>query len=691
MYNDFEFGIDDLKIYLINNDSNEIIDSAITVNFEFNFPSTNSIIIPAGNYYLEIAIEEYNIGGNLLGFYSCPVSNPANDFVDLDDNGTDFVPSHTSVFGLDTGIGTVEYIDFCFTFDCLEEVLLASPVCEEINEADVFCSISALDNICGLMPTNDSPGNQPNPLCPDGGGPHNISWFAFIADDGDYSVTVTPTGCTGSTTGQEGVQMGLYTDCTFTETVFCDPECSTDPVTFESDLLIPGETYYFFIDGCANSVCSYEISVSGNPIPHLFEIEEICLVVDNNLVCEGSEFCTGEEVLFETTIQDGDVTYTWSITTLSDGPYTGDPSPLTVDNIIELIFDNEGIYSVCLEQVDNECAIWSGAECRTVTIIEGNVGVEVFNSISICEDLISEFDPSVLDDQDPNGDGFSGWIDSTYVFSFGENVSTTSDSFYCAFKQKINIILIENAEISLNANDESICLGDTVQLGFDTSGDYDSIVWSINNIIQTDSIGSLIPEVGENEIVATIYNSCDSGVDTVIVQVRDTLLSPDIICDTSIVGSIILSWPPVENVEEYWLSINGGDLFVVSDTNYVIENLGSGEVVEIKSNIIDPTRCFGFATSFTCTAATIVGITEQSADDIKIIPNPTSDYIIIDGDFVSSNAIYRIHAIDGRQILSGRLDDTKQINVMNLPVGLYLINVHQNDDGRKWIKRFVKQ
>jgi len=161
------------------------------------------------------------------------------------------------------------------------------------------------------MPSDNSPGNQPNPLCPEGGAPHNISWFAFAADEGDYSVTVTPTGCTGSTTGgDDGVQMGLYTDCTFTESVFCNPTCNLNPVTFDSDVLIPGQIYYFFIDGCFGSVCSYDIQISGNPTPYTFDIEEVCIVEEGNLVCEDSEFCVGEEILFETNNQNGDVTYT---------------------------------------------------------------------------------------------------------------------------------------------------------------------------------------------------------------------------------------------------------------------------------------------------------------------------------------------------------------------------------------------
>ena len=690
MYNGEE-GINDIKIYLINSDSNEIIDSAITVNFEFNFPSTDFNIIPAGNYYLEIAIEEFNIEGDMQGFYSCPGFNDASDFVDLDDNGTDLVPTQTSIFGLDTGIGTVEYIDFCFFVDCNIEPYWAIEACDQITEQDVFCSISALNNLCGLMHATNSQGNQPNPLCPDGGGPHNISWIAFIADDGDYTLTITPTGCTGSTTGQEGVQMGVYTDCSFTESVYCDPACSTDPVTFDSDLLIPGETYYFFIDGCSSSVCSYEISVNGNPIPYTFDFEEVCILKNGNLVCEDSEFCAGQEIFFETNNQDGDVTYTWSIITLSGVPYTGDASPITEQNNIELTFNNSGVYSVCLDSVDNGCTLWTGSICRTVTIIDGEVDIEVFDPISICDFMLSEFDPSVLDDQDPNGDGVFGWLDSSFVFTFGENVSFVNDSAFCTFEQHLFISQIALPEISLSSDTGITCFGDTVQFMYTTIGDFDTITWSLNSSPYTDPIDSLILEVGIHDIIASIFNSCGSNSDTVTIQVLDYVSIPIVSCDSFGIGEIIFSWPEVEDAQGYILSVNGGNNFVVTDTFYVVDGLVSGETVALQFNVIDSNKCVVPSIILECIAADIVNVKEQEYGGIKIVPNPASDYLTIEGDDISSIATYRIYSIDGRLIMSGKLEDTRRIDVLNLSTGLYLITVDQNDNGKKWVKRFVKQ
>ena len=136
--------------------------------------------------------------------------------------------------------------------------------CSEVQIADVICNFSTFDGLTGTMPSENSGGNQPNPLCPDGGAPHNIIWHGFVAADGDYQIHLTFQNCGGSTIGQEGVQVGMYTDCTFTEPIYCNPACSINPVLIDSDDLEPGQTYYLFIDGCANSVCDYTIEIIGS-------------------------------------------------------------------------------------------------------------------------------------------------------------------------------------------------------------------------------------------------------------------------------------------------------------------------------------------------------------------------------------------------------------------------------------------
>ncbi len=144
----------------------------------------------------------------------------------------------------------------------------------ECSQAEIICDMDLLNNFIGTMPEEESGGNQPDPLCPDGTGvAYNISWIGFVAPEGNYSISVSPTSCSGSTSGVEGVQIGLYTSCDFTESVFCQSDCSTDPVTFDSKILQAGQEYFLFIDGCGMSVCDYTIEITGD---YISQCEDPC-------------------------------------------------------------------------------------------------------------------------------------------------------------------------------------------------------------------------------------------------------------------------------------------------------------------------------------------------------------------------------------------------------------------------------
>ncbi len=690
MYNEEngEEGKDGIKVYLVSADSNEIVDSVLTEDSQFNFPSTEDLTLDAGTYFLEVDIEAFDVGGELYNFDSCPGANDANDGVDSDDNGMDNLPVQTTEFSLDGGL--VEYVDLCFYADCNSITLGAWENCESIPEEFIHCSITNLDNLCGLMPSTNSFGNQPNPLCFDGGAAHNISWFAFIADGGDYAMTVTPTGCFGSTTGLEGVQMGIYTDCTFQESVYCNPDCSLAPLTIESDLLIPGQTYYFFIDGCSGSVCSYLVEITGNPTPPTVEVDEVCILVDGMSICEDMEFCADVEISFQTIETEFDANYTWEIITLSGGPYIGNPSLVTEENNIELTFDNIGIYSVCLTSLELSCSElnWNGQQCRTVSI--SNVTDEVFDTINVCEDALMDFDINVVGEEDPNGDGVMGWVDTTTIFDFGKNVGFVMDENQCIYQQEIYLRKVKLPEIKLNFFMDTICLGGGFGYSLINSSDHDSITWAINGIPQTDSFNVEFPTAGEFVYSTIIYNQCGTDTAEATMQVLDTISAPAVMCDTSNAGIIVLSWPVVEGVEGYWLSINEDTSDILTDTFYIIENLASGEIVDIAFNLLDSTKCVESEVMFTCTAKTIVDVQEIETNDFRIIPNPAYDFLTIDGELSLMNSRFYIYSIEGELVRSGNLDMSGKVNVMDLPAGLYLIKLIENGSEINGIGRFIK-
>ncbi len=447
---DGEMGPSGVLIELIDATNLAKIDEVLTNQGEYEF-----IGLAPGEYYIQ-----YDITGTTIESASpCPGSNDANDMVDNDDNAPDtgtFIQTttFTALSNCDPNDPPeITYIDFCYFFDCNEENDLAATACSEIQPMDIICEIATLGTFCNIMPTNNSPGTQPNPLCSDGGAPHNISWFAFVAYGGTYSVTVTPTGCVGSTTGQEGVQIGLYTDCTFTESVYCDPTCNENPVTFNSDVLEEGQTYYFFIDGCSSSVCSYEVEIDGNPIPPNLAPDDMCINDNGTFICEDATYCPDADIIFEATGIDLTVDFTWSITTQAGGPYDGDANPMTEDQMLPISFANEGVYEVCLEVIDNGCQIWNTGICRTITIM--GIDDEVFDDQIICEEDLASFDLGVFDPDDPNTDGTMGWQATGTVITFGTVMGTVTTDDGCMYDQQFELMMHPESDQGLL--DSTIC------------------------------------------------------------------------------------------------------------------------------------------------------------------------------------------------------------------------------------------
>lgn len=418
------------------------------------------IVPPGTGYQILIGANNFNAGEALAGLSGCPGSSDAGDMIDNDDNGPDTDPGDvlTTTFDLiadciDNSDAIIEYIDFCFTFECDQPNILASTSCDDIPVANFICEVPTLGTFCAIMPTDNSPGNQPQPLCPDGGTAHNITWFAFVAYDGNYDITLTPTGCTSIGGNDPGVQIGLYTDCTFTEEVFCNSGCSTAPVSIPSSVLTPGQTYYWFIDGCFGSVCSYEVDINGTPIPPNLTPDDMCIfdTGTGSTICDDASYCPNTDVTFQVQGLDLTVEFTWTITTLLDGPYIGDTNPVTEDAELVVSFENEGIYRVCIEVIDNGCQVWSGSICRDITI--AGIDDEMFDEVFVCEP--EDFtDPSVLvnsgaaNPMDPNGDGTIGWQGGN-TFTEGTNMFMVTTPQGCMYEQEFELTLFPESDIGL--------------------------------------------------------------------------------------------------------------------------------------------------------------------------------------------------------------------------------------------------
>ncbi len=64
--------------------------------------------------------------------------------------------------------------------------------------------------------------------------------------------------------------------------------------------------------------------------------------------------------------------------------------------------------------------------------------------------------------------------------------------------------------------------------------------------------------------------------------------------------------------------------------------------------------------------------------DIKIYPNPATEFVVFDVNSTSKTAIVEIFDINGKKVLHQELSDNKQISVSHLNRGLYMYKLIHN-------------
>ena len=460
--------------------------------------------VKPGDYLISVVSSNFGSGNPLNGLISCVAFVDANIDSDLDDNGDGPMtgPIETTVVqfrcGDEPGMdGTVnETIDMCFTFDCNSPNALAAPSCDMVM--DTFCDLTLLDVGCARMP-NSLVSPAPSPLCNGGGVAHNMSWFAFVAGTGNYEIEIDPFGCT-TVGNQQGVQMGIYEDCTFTTSVECMNACISSPFSFSNANLVPGNTYYFWIDGCGGSVCSYNININGNfqqfTIPDPTSVD-ITSHTPGETVCPNS--MVSVEVPGFTNLN---ATFIWRIIDPMGNISFVETTTSTLDYTVTMIGD----YIIEIFEVRNKCDLSMVTQSTTITV--ANPPDEDFGLVTICpEDLATYGGPSVdaSGNADPNGDGTLGWQDPGFNFVVGNNM-TTIMSMGCVYMQEVEIQLFTLSPPTII--DTVLCEGGFPFVVGGQNYDFGTI-YDINNNV-------MIPD----EIIIDDANGCDSTINVKIYDLR---------------------------------------------------------------------------------------------------------------------------------------------------------------------------
>lgn len=157
---------------------------------------------------------------------------------------------------------------------------------ESCEEAVVICS---LDELNGYSCNN--PSTVPSfcsPLCTGGGVGHNTSWWAFTCNGGEVSITISIGGCITN----QGLQFGIWGDCSCGEDVVCNAVPCAEPgsVNTIKVKLEACKTYFLWVDGCSGDICDFTINTSLGGSPSLGNLGSINNAANSKIleVCEGA-------------------------------------------------------------------------------------------------------------------------------------------------------------------------------------------------------------------------------------------------------------------------------------------------------------------------------------------------------------------------------------------------------------------
>ncbi|MEZ4932990.1 MAG: hypothetical protein R2788_12840 [Saprospiraceae bacterium] len=127
-------------------------------------------------------------------------------------------------------------------------------------DAPVLCQ--NIDGYCATVNNNNVVQNFPG--CP-ANVLNNDEWFAFFAGTTSITIQITPSNC--QTSGNQGLQGGIYGGC-ISNIMDTQCQCEEDPFILTSPNFVVGEIYWLVIDGCAGNVCDYSVAVlDGSTVP----------------------------------------------------------------------------------------------------------------------------------------------------------------------------------------------------------------------------------------------------------------------------------------------------------------------------------------------------------------------------------------------------------------------------------------
>ncbi len=367
------------------------------------------------------------------------------------------------------------------------------PPAETCEEASVFCSLDQMNGYTCNNPSNTR--SAIRPLCAWCCTPPNRTWWAFVSQGGNVSITFSVGTCLCNNICHYGLVFGLWGDCQHNQEIKCTPLCNgpNQKITYQVNLE-KCKTYYISVDACCDCVCDITINTSGGGPPSLSPLGNI-----NNVSSRIIQTCQGVcDYKFSVNPATGtclDVTYLWTLNGVDlnedkneitlDFPdvgdfelcvsaYLGNPKigsicaqqgPVCATIKMRPLADRPGIpRTLCFEQVDGRSFRWHSQFINSTGIYR-----ETFTQSNCCKyDSVVEF--TVLPEIEPKNVYYISCDNKPYVDLFGIKYPLCSDSLLVSLPRSTerykcdSIIRLTSVGLYDSINWQAHCSGSKIEL-----------------------------------------------------------------------------------------------------------------------------------------------------------------------------------------------------------------------------------
>jgi len=237
--------------------------------------------------------------------------------------------------------------------------------------------------------------------------------------------------------------------------------------------------------------------------------------------------------------------------------------------------------------------------------------------------------PITLDVSAESGSGQTGivsWVSSevdadnnftpgntSQDYSLTVNYTERNCSFDTTFNIRVNII--PSAQLELTSSDV-ICVGSSVSVQSNyTAAGGEMPMWDFDGATSSGSDFGPYDVTFDTPGTYTIglsvdNNGCIGPQESVIITVEEELLAPEVVCTSSDINEVNISWDAVDCAGEYAVFVDGTEVDRITDTQYSVTGLVENQEIEVVVEAISECACDNISSQvFTCSSKACIAPT----------------------------------------------------------------------------------